>query len=103
MTSFYFLRSLDPISVAVLFWFTLLFDVPRYVISLAVVSIFERPKLPSLQLTTSAIVAGHNEAGSIRACVESIEADQIIVVDDGSTDGMWNVIEQLQLEKLVHK
>jgi len=103
MTSLYFLLSLDAISIALLFWFTLLFDVPRYVISLAVISIFERKKLPPLRLSTSAIVAGHNEAGSIRACVESIEADQIIVVDDGSTDGMWNIIEQLQAEGLVHK
>jgi biofilm PGA synthesis N-glycosyltransferase PgaC len=103
MKTLYFLLSLDPISVALLFWFTLLFDVPRYVISVAVISIFERPRLPPLRFTTSAIVAGHNEANSIRACVESIEADQIIVVDDGSTDGMWNVIEQLQAEGLVHK
>jgi poly-beta-1,6-N-acetyl-D-glucosamine synthase len=101
--SFHLLLSLDPGSLALLFWFTFLFDLPRYVISLAVISIFERKKLPPLKLTTSAIVAGHNEASSIRACVESIEADQIIVVDDGSTDEMWKVVKQLQAEGLVHK
>jgi poly-beta-1,6-N-acetyl-D-glucosamine synthase len=97
------LLSLDPASLALLFWFTLMFDVPRYVISLVVISIFERKKLPPLRLTTSAIVAGHNEANSIRACVESINADQIIVVDDGSTDDMWKIVEQLKAEGLVHK
>jgi biofilm PGA synthesis N-glycosyltransferase PgaC len=103
MNSLYLLLSLDPTSLALLFWFTLVFDVPRYVISLGVISIFERKRLPPLQLTTSAIVAAHNEANSIRACVESIDADQIIVVDDGSTDGMWNVVKQLRAEGLVHK
>jgi cellulose synthase/poly-beta-1,6-N-acetylglucosamine synthase-like glycosyltransferase len=102
MNSLYLLLSLDPASLALLFWFTLLFDLPRYVISLAVISTVDRKKLPPLELTTSAIVAGHDEAATIRACVESIDADQVIVVDDGSTDGMWNVVEQLRSEGLVH-
>jgi biofilm PGA synthesis N-glycosyltransferase PgaC len=103
MNSLYLLLSLDPASLALLFWFTLAFDVPRYMISLAVISILKKRDLPPLQLTTSAIVAGHNEVQSIRACVASIEADQIIVVDDGSTDGMWRVVEALRSEGLVHK
>jgi biofilm PGA synthesis N-glycosyltransferase PgaC len=101
--SLYLLLSLDPASLALLFWFTLMFDVPRYLVSLVVISIFEKRELPPLRLTTSAILAGHNEANSIRACVESINADQIIVVDDGSTDGMWKVVEQLNAEGLLHK
>src|SRR5262245_37102932 len=101
MNSLYLLLSLDPASLALLFWFTLLFDLPRYVISLAVISTVDRKKLPPLELTTSAIVAGYNEAATIRACVESIDADQVIVVDDGSTDGTWNVVEQLRSEGLV--
>jgi cellulose synthase/poly-beta-1,6-N-acetylglucosamine synthase-like glycosyltransferase len=103
MISLDFLLALDPISIALLFWFTLLFDVPRYVIGLAVISLLGRKKLPPVRLTTSAIVAGHNEANAIRRCVESIEADQIIVVDDGSTDGMWHIVKQLQAEGLVDK
>jgi len=103
MNSLYLLLSLDPASLALLFWFTLAFDLPRYVISLAVISIFKKTSPPPLRLTTSAIVAGHNEADSIRACVESIAADQIIVVDDGSTDGMWSIVEALRSEGLVHK
>src|SRR5262245_3543028 len=42
MNSLYLLLSLDPASLALLFWFTLLFDLPRYVISLAVITIFEK-------------------------------------------------------------
>jgi poly-beta-1,6-N-acetyl-D-glucosamine synthase len=103
MISLDFLLSLDPTSIALLFWFTLLFDLPRYVISLAVISILGRRKLPPVRLSTSAIVAGHNEARTIRRCVESIEADQIILVDDGSTDGMCGIVKQLKAEGLVDK
>jgi cellulose synthase/poly-beta-1,6-N-acetylglucosamine synthase-like glycosyltransferase len=103
MNSLYLLLSLDPASLALLFWFTLLFDVPRYVISLAVIAIFQRKELPPAGFTTSAIVAGHNEAGTIRDCVESIDADQVIVVDDGSTDGMWGLVGELRSERLVDK
>jgi biofilm PGA synthesis N-glycosyltransferase PgaC len=102
MNSLYLLLSLDSASLALLFWFTLLFDLPRYVISLAVIAIFERKDLPLAEFATSAIVAGHNEADTIRACVESLDVDQVIVVDDGSTDRMWTVVEQLRCEGLVH-
>ena len=102
MNSLYLLLSLDPASLALLFWFTLLFDLPRYVISLAVITIFEKKDLPPAEFATSAIVAGHNEADTIRACVESLDVDQVIVVDDGSTDRMWTVVEQLRCEGLVH-
>ena len=103
MISLDFLLSLDPISIALLFWFTLLFDVPRYVISLAVMSLLGRKKPPPVRLTTSVIVAGHNEARTIRRCVESIEADQIILVDDGSTDGMCGIVKQLKAERVADK
>ena len=85
-----------------LFWFTLFFDLPRYFISTAVVTLTSRKQLLPLQFTTSAVVPGHNESMSLRACVESIEADQIVIVDDGSTDGMWDVAQTLLNEGLAH-
>jgi hypothetical protein len=68
MNSFYLLLSVDPATLGLLFWFTLIFDLPRYVISLAVVAVFERKNLPPIAFTTSAIVAGHNEADTVRRC-----------------------------------
>jgi poly-beta-1,6-N-acetyl-D-glucosamine synthase len=100
--SFDLLMALDPADLILLFWFTVIFDLPRYFISVAVIIFIPRNKLPPLQLTTSAIVAGHNEAMSLRACVESIEADQIVIVDDGSTDAMWEVAQSLLNEGLAH-
>jgi hypothetical protein len=100
--SFDLLMALDPADLILLFWFTVTFDLPRYFISVAVIIFIPRNKFPPLQLTTSAIVAGHNESMSLRACVESIEADQIVIVDDGSTDAMWEVAQTLLSEGLAH-
>jgi poly-beta-1,6-N-acetyl-D-glucosamine synthase len=50
---------------------------------------------------TSAIVAGHNEAKTIRQCVRSLEVDEIIVVDDGSTDDMWLEVQRLKEEGVI--
>ena len=38
---------------------------------------------PPKRYSTNAIVAGHNEAKTVRQCVCSLEVDEIIVVDDG--------------------
>jgi poly-beta-1,6-N-acetyl-D-glucosamine synthase len=100
--SFDLLMALDSADLILLFWFTLIFDLPRYFISVAVIVLIPRKQLPPLRLTNSAIVAGHNEAMSLRACVESIEADQIVIVDDGSTDAMWEVAQTLLSEGLAH-
>jgi len=96
----YLLMALDPVDFLLLFWFTIIFDLPRYFISAVVIALMPRRQLPPLQLTTSAVVAGHNESLSLRVCVESIEADQIIIVDDGSTDAMWDVAQTLLNEGL---
>jgi len=100
--SFDLLMALDPADLILLFWFTIIFDLPRYFISVAVITLIPRQTLPPLRLTNSAIVAGYNESMSLRACVESIEADQIVVVDDGSTDAMWEVAQALLKEGLAH-
>jgi cellulose synthase/poly-beta-1,6-N-acetylglucosamine synthase-like glycosyltransferase len=100
--SFDLLRTLDPADLLLLFWFTVLFDVPRYLLSVAVIILIPRAQLLSIQLTTSAVIAGHNESKSLRACIESIETDQIVIVDDGSSDATWEVAQTLLNEGLAH-
>jgi poly-beta-1,6-N-acetyl-D-glucosamine synthase len=101
-TSFDLLLALNPADLMLLFWFTILFDLPRYLISVTVVALIPRAQLPPVQLTTSAVIAGHNEAESLRACIESIQTDQIVIVDDGSTDTMWEVAQTLLNEGRAH-
>ena len=93
-----------------MFWFMILLEVPRY--SLSAVAIFaysfkrkreitsaERHYLDSLRV--SIVVAGHNEADAMTKCLRSLSEqtrriDEIIVVDDGSTDGMRDIINELR-------
>lgn len=99
--------SLDAVSLLLLFWYTTLFEVPRYLIGgfvagLAAVS--EAPRQPhETELTVSIILAGHNEAQALPSCVTALAEQtvhrarfKIIVVDDGSTDGMAQVAHQLR-------
>ena len=108
-----FLRSLDFVSLVVLFWYTTLLEVPRYVIgaiAAGVAAISELPRrAPDINLTVSVILAGHNEAQSLLACVSGLAEQtltdrsnlQVVVVDDGSTDGMADVARDLRSKGLV--
>ena len=108
-----FLGSLDFVSLVLLFWYTTLLEVPRYVIGVVaagISAVSERPRQPpDTDLTLSVILAGHNEAQSLRACVSGLAEQtlsdrsrlQVVVVDDGSTDGMANVAHDLGREGLV--
>jgi cellulose synthase/poly-beta-1,6-N-acetylglucosamine synthase-like glycosyltransferase len=108
-----FLGSLDFVSLVVLFWYTMLLEVPRYAmgaVAAGIAALSERPRQPpDSKLTVSVIVAGHNEAQSLRACVSGLAEQtltdrsrlQVVVVDDGSTDGMSDVAHNLRGEGLV--
>jgi dolichol-phosphate mannosyltransferase len=60
------------------------------------------PEHQSLELLT-VVIPARNEAGCIRSTVEHLDLElrlhhiphEIIVVDDGSTDQTWNVLEEL--------
>ena len=111
MSALSFLWSLDAQSIILLFWYTTLLEIPRYVIGALVttaVALWWRPTraVPS-DLTLSVVIVGHNEQQPLRACVEALAEQtilsaggsmQVVVVDDGSTDRMMDVGRALQRE-----
>jgi biofilm PGA synthesis N-glycosyltransferase PgaC len=116
MSPLSFLTSLDYFSLILLFWYTLLLDIPRYTLGAIIVvatALFSRPPSgrPS-RLSVSVLLVGHNEAHALRACVASLweqtiaganDRMQVIVVDDGSTDDMFAVACTLQQQGKVHE
>jgi poly-beta-1,6-N-acetyl-D-glucosamine synthase len=111
MIALSFLRSLDAKSLILLFWYTTLLEIPRYVIGALVTTaivLWWRPvRAAASDLTLSVVLVGHNEQRPLRACVEALAeqtvlADggvmQVVVVDDGSTDRMTDVARALQRE-----
>jgi biofilm PGA synthesis N-glycosyltransferase PgaC len=89
--------------VVSLFLLSIIFDVPRYAISMLVLYLFEPRRTFGPPIRISAVVACHNEENGLRACIESLHVDEVIVIDDGSTDGTWKVIMDMVSEGLVHK
>ncbi len=106
------LSQLDLTGLILLFWFTIIFELPRYFASgvlIATMSVFERqaPDEDIQPPSVSVIVAGHNEAETLPNCIASIreqtimrhpDSCQIVVVNDGSTDAMVQVASRLQAE-----
>jgi len=71
---------------------------------------FRSPVLyqPSLHLSVSVVIAAWNAADTIERCLMAIEQSsfnqkyphllQVIVVDDGSTDETWSILQNLRLD-----
>jgi cellulose synthase/poly-beta-1,6-N-acetylglucosamine synthase-like glycosyltransferase len=89
-----------------LFWFVVIFELPRYTLgflSVAAISLhWRRASTKGRDLhRVTALIAGHNEEESIERCVRSLHEqtrppDEIIVVSDGSTDRMAERMRSLQ-------
>jgi cellulose synthase/poly-beta-1,6-N-acetylglucosamine synthase-like glycosyltransferase len=114
MQAWLYLRSLDFLSLVSLFWFMVILEVPRYSVGAIVIAldaIWRRPPLPGYwRPTISILLVGHNEAHILRRCALALAEQtvmlrrpsvQIVVVDDGSTDGMIGIARRLRNEKLI--
>ena len=110
LEAFDFLRALDFAGVFTVFWFFWLFKMPRYCLStfaVAVQAAFGRkyPR-PDPEVPVSVLLIGFNEADGLRRSVMSLREQshrnlEIIVVDDGSTDGMGDVAAAMMREGLI--
>jgi cellulose synthase/poly-beta-1,6-N-acetylglucosamine synthase-like glycosyltransferase len=92
------LRAFGPGELYLMFWLAIVMDVPRYLLAaLAVALAPGRYPQGETRFSLSAVVSCFNEEGSIAGCVASLQAagaDQIIVVNDGSTDATLEVVSQ---------
>lgn len=107
-----YLLSMDAAALLATFSFSIILDIPRYTFGFLAVLLVEvgaagRRQHRALHLPSiSIIIAGHNEAASIRRCVVSLREQtvpnlEIICVDDGSTDGMADELYRLRSEGLI--
>lgn len=104
-----FLTSQSGSSLFTLFWFVIIFEIPRYTLGfIATLALTLRPrsKQPYEAARLSVVIAGHNEEDSIERCVMSLleqsrPPDEIIVVSDGSTDRMPEKLRSLQSRGLI--
>ncbi|NND49448.1 MAG: glycosyltransferase family 2 protein [Rhizobiales bacterium] len=106
-----YLTAQSGASLMALFWFTILFEIPRYTLSFlaAAIAAARTGRAPSADPSDhriSVIVAGHNERDAIERCVmslreQSVVPDEIIVVSDGSGDGMAGRLGELRDRGLI--
>jgi cellulose synthase/poly-beta-1,6-N-acetylglucosamine synthase-like glycosyltransferase len=114
--AFDFLTSQSVEGLVRLFWFTLSLEIPRYAcgfiaFGLAAASTERRVAragyIPlAVRPTVSVMVIGHNEAGALERCLRSLreqtlQPTEVVVVSDGSSDGMRAVASRLVRQGLL--
>ena len=114
--AFTLLFQMDTATMLSMFWFLVAFEIPRYALAflaVAVTAVGQRiartEAVPGAtdHWKVSVTIAGHNEAESLIKCLRSLDEqtrkpDEIVVVDDGSTDGMRGILDRLIREKRIH-
>lgn len=107
---FTYLSSQSWQSLIALFWFVILFELPRYTmvyLTAGLLTPFQRRTQPlKKRPKVSAVIAGHNEADVIERCLLALQEqswvpDEVIVISDGSTDAMTMRLRELQKRGLV--
>src|SRR5271169_5930162 len=115
-----FLVAQSGQSLVAMFWYTVVFEIPRY--GLAFVAIGIAPLAAKLlrrraagrlhasdaPRTISVVIVGHNEADSLDLCVrslreQSLKGFEIVIVSDGSSDRMAAVASRLVKEGLADR
>jgi len=106
-----FLLAQSSRSLVAIFWYTLIFELPRYVLPFLAAGLTCRfqaePAKANTDVTASVsvILVGHNEQDSLEACVRSLREQsfsdfEIVIVSDGSTDRMSDVARTLVCQGL---
>jgi len=111
--AFEFLSAQSTVSLFSLFWYVLVFEVPRYTfgfVSTLIMTLRGGGEAVNRHVPgrVSVVIAGHNEEDSIERCVQSLHEqsrppDEIIVVSDGSTDRMPAKLRELQARGLIQE
>jgi len=112
-----FLLSQSGASMIAIFWYTILFEIPRYGIPFLAAALGQlsfaniaagctvKLRKPRITPKVSVVVVGHNEADSLETCVRSLREQsfdqfEIIIVSDGSSDASGAIAARLVGEGL---
>ncbi|MEQ8604145.1 MAG: glycosyltransferase family 2 protein [Marivibrio sp.] len=107
-----FLLALDRAGFLAMFWHALFIEIPRFLLPGVLIALAtlirpaEATASPAAVQGVTVLLPGHNEADRLEVAVRSMRLqsrppDQIIVVDDGSSDGMGALARRLKKEGLI--
>jgi cellulose synthase/poly-beta-1,6-N-acetylglucosamine synthase-like glycosyltransferase len=106
---FAFLFAQTAASLVAIFWYTIVFELPRYILPFVAAALTMRDGAPDPETeeqsehrhpSVSIVLIGHNEEDALEACLNSLHEQsfrdfEIVIVSDGSTDKMSSVSRAL--------